>query len=88
MVAVGVPYCLLASPLDLALSPRGESPGGERNARLIVGWDIHALAVLATLALLWMLLPLGVCLREVLRSRHARKQSAEQDPDPGRPIAG
>jgi hypothetical protein len=69
LVAVGVPYCLLVSPLDLALPVYGESSGSEGAAQLIVNWDILALAALATLALLWLLLPLGMCLREVLRRR-------------------
>jgi hypothetical protein len=66
MVAMAVAYCQLAEPLDVALPPR-VAPDGERNALLIVGWDVYTLAVLGTLTLLWMLVPLGICLREVFR---------------------
>jgi hypothetical protein len=68
MVAIAVPYCQLAEPLDLALPPRVAS-GGERNALLTVTWDVYAMAGLGVVALVWMLLPLGVCLRQVFRGR-------------------
>jgi hypothetical protein len=76
LVAVAVPYCLLAAPLDLVL-PERSSTGGERNARLVVGWDLDALACLAAIALVWMLVPLGICLRGVLLGRAGPPRSSK-----------
>ena len=66
-LALAVPYCLLAAPLDVALPPR-VSPGSERDALLEIGKDVYALAALATIALLALLVPLGFCLRGVFRA--------------------
>jgi hypothetical protein len=67
LVSVATPYCLLAEPLDVVLPPR-ISKGGEIGARLDVRWDTYALSGLATVALLLILAPLCLCLREVFRA--------------------
>jgi hypothetical protein len=70
MVSLAIPYCELTEPLDLAWPPRGEA-GGAQQPALVVPWDVYALAALAVLAMLWMLLPLCICLGYALRGRTA-----------------
>jgi hypothetical protein len=64
VVALAVPYSFLVAPLDVALPPV-VSPDGEQDARLVVGWDVYALAGLGIATLAGLLLPLGLCLRGV-----------------------
>jgi hypothetical protein len=66
VLALAVPYCTLAAPLDLAV-PAGKTSDGEQIITLKVDWDVYALAGLAVVTLVWLLVPLIVCLREVVR---------------------
>jgi|GEM_PF-2287823 len=75
LVALAVPYCLLAAPLDIALPPL-VAADGERFASFVLNWDVYALAVMGVLTLVWLLLPLAVCLREVFRTRGAASGAA------------
>ena len=68
LVSVTIPYCLLASPLDVALPPN-VAPEGEREASLVVSWDVYALAAMGVLTMVWLLVPLAVCFREAFRKR-------------------
>jgi hypothetical protein len=77
VLAVAVPYCVLAAPLDVILPARGTADGEEIVA-LRVGWDVYALAGLAVVTLCWLLVPLVVCLREVVR-----RAPANAPPDGG-----
>jgi hypothetical protein len=64
VVALAVPYSVLVAPLDVALPPV-VSTDGEQDARLVVSWDVYALAALGIATLAGFLLPLGLCLRGV-----------------------
>jgi hypothetical protein len=68
LTSLAIPYCLLAAPLDVALPPH-VAAGGEREASLVVSWDVYALAVMGLLTMVWLLVPLSVCLREAIRRR-------------------
>ena len=74
LVSVAIPYCLLAAPLDVALPPN-VAPEGEREASLVVSWDVYALAAMGVLTMVWLLVPLAVCLREAFRGWSSRSQS-------------
>jgi hypothetical protein len=82
VLAIAVPYCMLVAPLDLAL-PAGNAAEGEQIVTLKVAWDVYALAGLATVTLVWLLIPLCVCLREVVR-RSGSRQALGQDVPSGR----
>jgi len=74
VVALAIPYSLLATPLDIALPP-AVTAEGERDATLVVSWDIYALCGTGVFTLVSLLLPLGICLREVFRSgRRSRRR--------------
>jgi len=75
LVSLAVPYCLLAAPLDVALPPLAAAEG-ERDAALVVSWDVYALAVMGVLTMIWLLVPLGVCFREAFRGRGSGSQLA------------
>src|SRR5271166_3510220 len=61
VVALAIPYSLLATPLDIALPP-AVTAEGERDATLVVSWDIYALCGMGIFTLVSLLLPLGICL--------------------------
>ena len=73
LVSLAVPYCLLASPLDVALPPLVAAEG-EPEASLVVSWDVYALAVMGVLTMVWLLVPLAVCFREAFRRRGSGSQ--------------
>jgi hypothetical protein len=76
IVALAIPYSLLATPLDIAIPPQVAAEG-ERDATLVVSWDVYALCGMGIFTLVALLLPLGVCLREVFRSgRRSRHRAA------------
>ena len=75
LVSLAVPYCLLAAPLDVALPPL-VAADGEREALLVVSWDVYALAVMGVLTMVWLLLPMAVCFREALRRESSGAASA------------
>ena len=79
LVSVAVPYCLLASPLDVALPPL-VAADGEREISLAVSWDVYALAVVGVLTMVWLLVPLAVCFREAFRRRGSGSQLAATVP--------
>ncbi len=79
LVALAVPYGMLATPLDVAIPPR-VAPAGDREARLMVSWDVYALAMLGILTMLWLLVPLLVCLREAIRRNSSGKRTAGKGP--------
>ncbi len=66
LVSLAIPYCLLASPLDVTLPPLVATEVG-RDASLVVSWDVYALAALGVLMMVWLLVPLAVCFREAFR---------------------
>ena len=79
LVSLAVPYCLLASPLDVALPPL-VAADGERESSLVVSWDVYALAVMGVLTMVWLLVPLAVCFREAFRRRGSGSQLAAAVP--------
>jgi hypothetical protein len=88
IVAVAIPYTMLATPLDIAIPPAvGDEAEGERDATLVVSWDVYALCAMGIFTLVLLLLPLGICLREGFRggrrwSRHRAKSPADLPVDP------
>ncbi len=75
LVSLAIPYCILASPLDVALPP-AVAPDGEREAALVVSWDVYALAVMGVLMMVWLLISLAVCFREAFRKRSSAQLAA------------
>ena len=73
VVALAVPYCALFEPLDVAL-PSRVSADGEQTASLQVGWDVLALAGIGSMTLVWLLIPLAICLRQVVRRSNSDRQ--------------
>src|SRR5207248_8990307 len=79
VVALAVPYSFLVSPLDVVLPPV-VSPDGERDAVLLVSGDVYLMAGLGVATLVWFLLPLGLCLREVFRKQGASTPRKAEEP--------
>ena len=79
VVALAVPYSFLVSPLDVVLPPV-VSPDGERDAVLVVSGDVYLMAGLGIATMVWFLLPLLLCLREVFRKHGASAPSKADEP--------
>ncbi len=77
VVALAVPYSFLVSPLDVVLPPV-VSPDGERDAVLVVSGDVYLMAGLGIATMVWFLLPLLLCLREVFR-KHGESAPTKAD---------
>jgi len=80
IVAVAIPYSMLATPLDIAVPP-AVAAEGERDATLVVSWDVYALFALGIFTLVLLLLPLSICLREVFRSGRRPRRRASSPAD-------
>ena len=80
VVALAVPYSFLASPLDVVLPPV-VSQDGEHDAVLVVSGDVYVMAGVAIATLVWLMLPLLLCLREVFRKHGVSTQSKPGEPE-------